>query len=133
MFKLRFSPPEYKIYQDGKTTLCFFNCRVYDTARKSEPSIPKTTFRVYGKAVCSDSDTIDEKIGRMLSESRAKRNAYDYVIRKLNFSGFNENDSMNVVKDLMSLIEFYRKTRGLRKVEAKHTRRIIKMTDENNN
>lgn len=75
MIKLRFSPPVYKTYNGGKITTCLYECEQVDTRRRKVI----TKFTVQGKAVCSDSDTPNEKTGKMIAESRAKFLAYKRV------------------------------------------------------
>jgi hypothetical protein len=75
MIKLRFSPPAYKTYHGGRITTCLYECEQVDTERKKV----LTKFTVQGKATCSSLDIPNEKIGRMVAESRAKFLAYKKV------------------------------------------------------
>ena len=72
MLKLRFSKPFVRNYNDGKITVCKYECYIINTETKEIVR----TYNATGYAKCAPTDTVDEAFGRKLADSRAKRNAY---------------------------------------------------------
>ena len=76
MYKLRFSKPKYVRYGiDNSITLCNYHCVVYDTKTKQE----LYKFESVGKAIRNPADKDDQKLGSIIAEGRAKKNAYRTV------------------------------------------------------
>lgn len=114
MLKLRFSKPFIKTYNDGKVTVCRYNCTLIDSKTKRVTN----EFSVTGTAKCSPNDVVDESYGRKLADSRAKYEAYksalDYVC-----PGCYE-DMVSSLETLMGIVDFVDMMKYLKTKEREH-------------
>lgn len=79
--KLSFgSGPAFYVNQEKRTVVCVLNCRIRKfSGGKSKNNYFKTT----GIASCIEGDVFNEKTGKMLAESKAKKKAYNKAARIL--------------------------------------------------
>ena len=66
------------VNEEKKTAVCVLNCRLKNVRRGLKRS---QDFKVKGIAKCSDGDEFSEKLGKMISESKAKKKAYNKASR----------------------------------------------------
>lgn len=66
------------VNEEKKTVVCVLNCKLKNVRRGLKRS---QDFKCIGIAKCSDGDEFSEKLGKMISESKAKKKAYNKASR----------------------------------------------------
>lgn len=114
MIKLQFSKPHFHTYNEGKTTICIYSCKVIDNDNKEI----KAEFKTTGKAICSENDTLDPAVGRMIADSRAKYKAYKiaYSMHSGTLIGYYKKQ----LRDIYNVVEFNAQMQYLKKMEEQH-------------
>lgn len=114
MLKLRFSSPSIATYNDGKVTVCRYNCILFDGDAKAI----QDEFRVTGTAKCAPNDNVDAEFGRKLADSRAKLAAYKIASRILSKECL--QCMIEKVNQSIDLIQFIDTMNFLKKREIEH-------------
>ena len=118
MIKLRFSPPVYKTYNGGKVTTCLYKCQKVDSSK----GIVLKEFSVVGKAKCSAQDVPDEKIGKMIAESKAKYLAFKQCTYDPNLVESIEK----LLDEVADVFWFNEKMKRCKKRELEHLKYLTK-------
>lgn len=67
------------VNEEKKTVVCVLNCKLKNVRKKGLKR--SQDFKCIGIAKCSDGDEFSEKLGKMISESKAKKKAYNKASR----------------------------------------------------
>ena len=114
MLKLRFSKPSFTTHCEGRITVCRYECLIIDNEAKTQVA----KFNATGVAKCAPNDTMDERYGRMLADSRAKLNAYRMAGRILPIKDV--RFIQNFIKQSTDSLSFVIKMRQLKNKELEH-------------
>lgn len=85
--KLEFSDAKYHVNKEKGTVVCVLTAGYsYDLFNYALANYgpDRTYFEAVGVAKCNPEDKFDEKLGKRLAESKAKRNAYKKYVNILN-------------------------------------------------
>lgn len=122
MVKLSFKNPKYFQYmEDGKQVIkCTYSCKVYD----NDLHCVVTTFNVEGYSTCSENDTFNEVLGKIIADSRAKSEAYR-IARDMFSSGDLYRMKLEIAL-YQKRIDFHKKMQYLKQQEDKHLNWVLK-------
>ena len=118
MIKLRFSKPKYNTFNNGKVTTCCYNCDLVNTRTRT---VINNYCKVKGTAICNDTDTPNPAIGRMIADSRAKKNAYEYAAKDFKYTTVQQEE----LKCLLEETDLYKRMKYLSSHESKHINSLI--------
>lgn len=124
MLKLSFSKPQYFHWTlgDGShVTKCVYKCVRYGTGAFWEEEDYTDTFTAEGYAICTPEDDYDERLGNIISDSRAKSDAYS---KARDMPEIIERIKKAMAKE-QEILDFDNKMKFLKAQEAKHLEYVI--------